>query len=90
MQQILFFQCILWPQARTQAIMQNRSCSAASVRVERDDAPLPLAGSTSELVKASGQFMIGELLVKVQAELKLVREDMNKLSTKPTKVLDHV
>lgn len=70
--------------------MQASSHSAASARAAGEEIPPSLSESAPSLVRAICQVVIGELLVKVQAELNLVREHVDKLHTNITKVPDPI
>lgn len=71
------------------ANMQTRCCSTASARAKGENAPPPLAGNASELVKVVCHVMISELREEVQPKQKLVREDVGEVRTSTTKLLDH-
>lgn len=68
--------------------MKPYSCSATLARDKCENLSSPLAESVLKLVKAICQVMIAEPQGEKQADVLLVRGDVNKLCTNTTKVLD--
>lgn len=70
--------------------MQTRPRGAESAKAYGETILSPIAESALLLVRSSCQVMIGELRGEVQAELRLVLEDVCDLCTNTTRVLDHI